>query len=94
MYTFATQGDKLALKAFDITADILGRKLADLCTVISPEAIFIFGGLANAKELIVDATKVYLEKYMMPVFKDKVKVLPSALLGTNIAVLGASAVVM
>jgi glucokinase len=94
IYTFATQGDQLALKAFDITADILGRKLADLCTVISPEAIFIFGGLANAKELIVDATKVYLEKYMMPVFKDKVKVLPSALLGTNIAVLGASALVM
>ena len=94
IYTFATQGDQLALKAFDITADILGRKLADLCTVISPEAIFIFGGLANAKELIVDATKVYLERYMMPVFKDKVKVLPSALLGTNIAVLGASALVM
>ncbi|MBR4267655.1 MAG: ROK family protein [Bacteroidales bacterium] len=94
IYTFATQGDDLALKAFDITADILGRKLADLCTVISPEAIFIFGGLANAKELIIDATKNYMEKYMLPVFKNKVKVLPSALLGTNIAVLGASALVM
>lgn len=57
IYTFAMEGDQLALKAFDFTADILGRKLADLCTVISPEAIFIFGGLANAKELIVDATK-------------------------------------
>ena len=94
IYTFATQGDKLALKAFDFTADILGRKLADLCTVLSPEAVFIFGGLANAKELIIDATKNYMEKYMMPVYKGKVKVLPSALLGTNIAVLGASALVM
>lgn len=94
IYTFATQGDQLALKAFDITADILGRKLADLCTVISPEAVFIFGGLANAKELIVDATKKYMEEYMLPVFRNKVKVLPSALLGTNIAVLGASALVM
>lgn len=93
IYTFAMEGDQLALKAFDFTADILGRKLADLCTVISPEAIFIFGGLANAKELIVDATKKYMEQYMLPVFKNKVKVLPSALLGTNIAVLGASALV-
>ncbi len=93
IYTFAMEGDQLALKAFDFTADILGRKLADLCTVISPEAVFIFGGLANAKELIVDATKKYMEQYMLPVFKDKVKVLPSALLGTNIAVLGASALV-
>ncbi|MCQ2252171.1 MAG: ROK family protein [Bacteroidales bacterium] len=93
IYTFAMEGDQLALKCFDFTADVLGRKLADLCTVISPEAIFIFGGLANAKELIVDATKNYMEKYMLPVFKNKVKVLPSALLGTNIAVLGASALV-
>lgn len=93
IYTFAMEGDQLALKCFDFTADVLGRKLADLCTVISPEAVFIFGGLANAKELIVDATKDYMEKYMLPVFKNKVKVLPSALLGTNIAVLGASALV-
>ena len=94
IYDFAVKGDKLALKAFEFTADILGRKLADLCTVVSPEAIFIFGGLANAKDLIIDATKNHLEKYIMPVYKNKVKVLPSALLGTNIAVLGASALVM
>jgi glucokinase len=93
IYIFATEGDELALKAFDYTADILGRKLADLCTVLSPEAVFIFGGLANAKELIVDATKKYMEQYMLPVFKNKVKVLPSALLGTNIAVLGSAALV-
>ncbi|MCR5454458.1 MAG: ROK family protein [Bacteroidales bacterium] len=93
IYIFATEGDTLALKAFDYTADILGRKLADLCTVLSPEAVFIFGGLANAKELIVDATKRYMEQYMLPIFRDKVKVMPSALLGTNIAVLGAAALV-
>lgn len=93
IYTLAMEGDQLALKCFDYTAEILGRKLADLCTVISPEAVFIFGGLANAKELIVEATKKYMEQYMLPVFKNKVKVLPSALLGTNIAVLGASALV-
>ncbi len=94
IYDYAVQGDKIALKAFDYTADILGRKLADLCAVVSPEAVFIFGGLANAKELIIQATKNYLEKYIMPIYKDKVKVLPSGLLGTNIAVLGASALVM
>lgn len=91
IYQFAVQGDALAIKAFDITCDILGRKLADLATVLSPEAVFIFGGLANAKDLIIDSTKSYMEKYLLPVYRNKIKVVPSALLGTNIAVLGAAA---
>ncbi len=93
IYDYAMEGDQLALKAFDITTDILGRKIADLATIISPEAVFIFGGLANAKELIIDNTKKYLEQYLLPIYRNKIKVLPSALLGTNIAVLGASALV-
>ena len=93
IYDFAVQFDELALKAFDITASILGRKLADLATIMSPEAVFIFGGLANAKELIIDSTKKYLEENLLPIYRNKIKVLPSALLGTNIAVLGAAALV-
>ena len=87
---FLKTGFQSTRKSRDIT---LPTKVRLVKPMVFPP-IFIFGGLANAKELIVDATKVYLEKYMMPVFKDKVKVLPSALLGTNIAVLGASALVM
>ncbi|MBP5368847.1 MAG: ROK family protein [Bacteroidales bacterium] len=93
IYDFAKQGDKIALKAFDFTAEILGKKLADLATILSPEAVFLFGGLALAKDLIVEPTKQYMEQNLLPVYRGKIKVLPSALLGTNIAVLGAAALV-
>jgi glucokinase len=89
----ANRGDKLALKAFDYTADILGLKLADTVAYLSPEAIILFGGLALAGDLIIDPTKEYMEKYMLNIFKHKVKIIPSALPGGNAAVLGASALI-
>lgn len=91
IYDFAKQGDQIALKAFDFTAEILGKKLADLATILCPEAVFLFGGLALAKDLIVEPTKKYMEENLLPVYRGKIKVMPSALLGTNIAVLGAAA---
>lgn len=89
----ANSGDKLALDAFDYTAKILGLKLADSVTHLSPEAIFLFGGLALAGDLIFIPAKRYMEEYMLKIFKNKVKLLPSALPGAHAAVLGASALI-
>ena len=90
---FAANGDKLALDAFDYTAKILGLKLADAVAHLSPEAIILFGGLALSGDLIFEPTKRYMEKYMLNIFKDKVKLIPSALPGGNAAVLGAAALI-
>jgi glucokinase len=89
----ANRGDKLALEAFDYTANILGLKLADTVAHLSPEAIILFGGLALAGELIIDPTKRYMEKFMLNIFKNKVQIIPSALPGAHAAVLGASALI-
>ncbi|MDQ3535598.1 MAG: ROK family protein [Bacteroidota bacterium] len=89
----ALKGDTIALEAFEITGRILGEKLADTIALMSPEAIFLFGGLANAKEFILDPTLTHMEKNLMPIFKNKVKLLPSMLKYKNAAVLGASALV-
>jgi glucokinase len=89
----ANRGDKLALAAFDYTAKILGLKLADSVAHLSPEAIILFGGLALAGDLIFTPTKRYMEEYMLNIFKNKVKLLPSALPGAHAAVLGASALI-
>ncbi len=89
----ANRGDKLALEAFDYTAKILGLKLADSVAYLSPEAIILFGGLALAGDLIVSPTKKYMEEYMLNIFKNKVKILPSALPGADAAVLGSSALI-
>lgn len=87
----ALEGDEIALKAFDFTAKILGIKLADAVAHTSPEAIILFGGLANAGDLILLPTKKYMEDYLFHVFKNKVKILESELNEGKSAVLGAAA---
>lgn len=87
----ALKGDTIALEAFEITGKILGVKLADAVAITSPEAIFIFGGLAKAGDLIFKPTQQSMEKYLFPIFRGKVKILPSQLKDMNVAVLGASA---
>ncbi|MCX6168495.1 MAG: ROK family protein [Ignavibacteriales bacterium] len=89
----ANRGDKLALAAFDYTAKILGLKLADSVAYLSPEAIILFGGLALAGDLIFVPTKRYMEEFILNIFKNKVKLLPSLLPGAHAAILGASALI-
>ncbi|MBN2486553.1 MAG: ROK family protein [Bacteroidales bacterium] len=87
----AKKGDQIAIEAFEITGEILGTKLADAVACTSPEAIFIFGGLAKAGNLIFNPTLKAMEENLFPIYKGKVKLLPSQLQETNAAVLGASA---
>lgn len=89
----ARKGDKIAQEAFNYTGEILGLKLADAVAHTSPEAIFLFGGLAQAGDLIFKPVKHYMEKYMLDIFKNKVKLLPSELPPGDSAILGASALV-
>jgi glucokinase len=89
----ALQGDRLASQAFEQTGHILGVKLSDSVAHLSPEAIILFGGLAAAGELIFAPTKRSLEEHLFPIFRNKVKLLPSKLTEGNTAVLGASALI-
>lgn len=93
VYDAALKGDELALEAFERTGKYLGEALANTVMHTSPEAIFIFGGLASAGEYILNPTKKYMEDNLLPIFKNKVKILPSGLTEANAAVLGASALV-
>lgn len=87
----AKKGDKIALEAFEMTGRILGVKLADAVTCTSPEAIFLFGGLTQAGDLLMKPTLKYMEENLFPVYQGKVKLVLSDLKETNAAVLGASA---
>ncbi len=89
----AEQGDPVALEAFRFTGEMLGRALANVVTITSPEAIFLFGGLAKAGKLLFEPTQWYMEENMLFVFKNKVKLLPSGIQGKNAAILGASALI-
>jgi glucokinase len=87
----AKQGDKIAISAFEYTGSLLGQKLADSVAHTSPEAIFLFGGLAKAGDYILAPTRTHLEKNLLHIYKNKVKVLLSGLAELNAAVMGASA---
>lgn len=89
----AEQGDPIAIEAFRYTGEMLGRALADVVTVTAPEAIFLFGGLAKAGNLLLEPTQHYMEENMLFVYKDKVKLLLSGIQGKNAAILGSSALV-
>jgi glucokinase len=93
IYQAAVKGDPIALQAFDVTAKYLGEALADTVMHTSPEAIFLFGGLANAGDMIIKPTKEYMERDLLKIFQNKVQILPSKLEGAKAAFLGASALV-
>ncbi len=93
IYNAAVKNDPVALKAFDITGKILGKKLADSVAHTSPEAVFLFGGLSKSGDYIFKPTKKYMEESVMGTFKNKVKILPSQLTDKNAAVMGASALI-
>ncbi|MGK9368347.1 ROK family protein [Melioribacter sp. Ez-97] len=93
IYNAAVKGDKIALEAFDFTAKALGFKLADTVVHLSPEAIILYGGLALAGDLIIKPTKKYMERQMLNIFKNKVKIIPSALPGKGAGIMGAAALI-
>jgi glucokinase len=91
IFEAAKRGDKLALEAFELTGRYLGLKLADSVAYTSPEAIILFGGLAAAGDFIFSPTKKYMEEFLLNIFKNKVRLLPSSLPKGNAAILGAAA---
>lgn len=87
----ASQGDIIALQAFEYTAEVLACAIVNIVSVTSPEAIFLFGGLVNAGPLLFDPLNTYIGEMMQPVFKDTVKILPSGVPESNAAIIGSAA---
>ena len=91
VYDAAMAGDELAKRVFEYTGNILGEALADFTVFSSPEAFVIFGGLAKSGELLLRPLRESMERNMLSIWKNKVKVLQSELKEADAAVLGASA---
>jgi glucokinase len=49
--------------------------------------------LARAGKWIIDPAKKSMEEHLLPIYRDKIDIVPSALLDKNIAVLGAAALI-
>jgi glucokinase len=87
----ANAGDELAKEIFHYTGSMLGEAFADFVAFSSPEAIILFGGLSKAGDLIMNPIHESMERNLLPIFRNKVKLLFSELKESDAAVLGASA---
>jgi len=93
IYEAALRNDPIALKAFEFTGSLLGERLADAVAITTPEAIFLFGGLAKSGEVLFKPIRESFESNLLPVYRNQIKILPSGLQDKNIAVMGASALI-
>ena len=85
----AQKGDALALKAFDFTGKILGKAAADAAAYFSPEAFILFGGLAQAGDLLLKPMRAAFEQYVINSLKGKVQISLSGLKEDEAAIIGA-----
>ncbi len=91
VFDAAKQDDELACEIFAFTGKMLGEALADFVAFSSPEAIVLFGGLTKAGDLIMKPVVESMNANVMPLWKNKIKVLLSQLKESDAAILGASA---
>ena len=91
VFDAAIEGDEVAKDIFAFTGRMLGEKFADFIAFSAPEAIILFGGLTKAGDLIYKPIVENMNLNLMPIWRNKVKVLFSTLNESDAAILGASA---
>ncbi|MCW3160783.1 ROK family protein [Chryseobacterium oryctis] len=89
----ALKGDPIAIEVFRYTGQKLGEALANFVMFSSPEAILLFGGVIKAGDFILKPAKLHMERNLLPIFRNKVKLVFSELDEADAAILGASALV-
>jgi glucokinase len=87
----AEKGNRIALEAVNYTAEMIALGIVNAIAFSSPEAVFLFGGLVKAGELLLTPVRKYVDLNVMPIYKGRVKILPSSVSESNAAVLGAAA---
>jgi glucokinase len=93
IFDCAEEGDEIAKEVFEYTGNILGMALANFIMFSSPEAIILFGGPTKAGDLLMIPIRKAMEENLLPIFRNKVKLLFSLLRESDAAILGASALV-
>lgn len=87
----AREGDRLAIEAFDLTAQMLAWAIADAVLFTSPEAIVLAGGLAGAGELLTAPLERHIDKMVMHAFRGSFRIISTSLPESDAAILGAAA---
>ncbi len=64
----AQAGDDLALEVYRETGEVLGLALANTVAITSPQAIFLYGGLARSGDLLLSPTREALNRNLHGLF--------------------------
>ena len=84
------EGEKIVIDIYKYTGHMLGIGLAQIATILSPEAFVFYGGLSNAKHRILDFAKDSMNDSLLSFQKNKIKILLSELPDGEAGILGAS----
>ena len=85
------QGDKLALEAVARAGRILGRAVANYCSVLNPEAIILSGDVLQVMDWMLPVLRKTLDENVFHNLRGKVRLLASLLEPEVRTVLGAGA---
>ena len=85
------QGDELAKEVFCKTGDYLGLGLANVASVLDPEAIILADVHEDVFKWLIEPTKEAFDRYVFRNVKDKVKLVMAGLNSNERDVLGAAA---
>ena len=89
----AAKKDPVAVRAMNMTAELLGFGIINSIVFSSPEAIILFGGLANAGEMLFAPVRKYVKENNYVLMKDTVKILASGIPESKGAVMGSAALI-
>jgi len=92
-HELARRGDPIAIEAFELTGNVLGRVLSNTVAVFDPEAIILSGGLMRAGDLLLEPTTKSFNENVLKLHKRKAVILKSQLKDGEAAILGASSLV-
>ncbi len=93
VYDAAVKDDAVAKLIFKKTGTILGQALADFIAFSNPEAIILFGGLVHAGDYLLKYVRKAMEENVMDIFKGRTRLIVSSMKDSDIAIVGASAIV-
>ena len=85
------KGDELAKEVFRKTGDYLGLGLANVSSILDPEAIILADESENVFKWLIEPTKEAFDRYVFRNIKDKVKLVVADLNNNERDVLGAAA---
>lgn len=91
IYEAAVAGDDTAIAIFNYTGEILGQSFANVAAITEPQAIILFGGLAQAGEYILGPARRAMESNLLFCYKGNIALIQSALEERNASILGAAA---